>query len=161
MRVVAKKLGWVEVGDDAQWHVCWTDTSSGTDRLMRVRQPQVNPGSQLCQVHVPNLQFSRANLHCQPYAVPAPHTLPCNLDSPLLCALQKLNHFPGMLEIARKKSMARNLANMRTVYPEHYNFNPRTFLLPEMMEPFLAEVGKARKTPRTFIMKLDNGSQVC
>ncbi|GAB4815434.1 hypothetical protein N2152v2_002480 [Parachlorella kessleri] len=111
LRVVAKKLGWVEVGDEAQWHVCWTDTSSGTDRLMRVRQPQ------------------------------------------------KLNHFPGMLEIARKKSMARNLANMRTVYPEHYNFNPRTFLLPEMMEPFLAEVGKARKTPKTFIMKLDNGSQ--
>jgi hypothetical protein len=65
----------------------------------------------------------------------------------------------AVLEIARKKSMARNLANMRAVFPQHYNFNPRTFLLPEMTEPFLAEFGRGKGT-KTFIMKLDNGSQV-
>ena len=145
-----------------QWHVCWTDTSSGTDRLMRVRQPQVNLGylhhKSMCQACT--LPVLSCTCSASP-ALPFPGPLPRNVASPILCALQKLNHFPGMLEIARKKSMARNLANMRTVYPEHYNFNPRTFLLPEMMEPFMAEVGKARKTPKTFIMKLDNGSQVC
>lgn len=41
VRVVTRKLGWVEVGDDASWEVCWTDTSSGTDRLMRLHRPQV------------------------------------------------------------------------------------------------------------------------
>lgn len=41
VRVVTKKLGWVEVGDESAWQVCWTDTSSGTDRLMRMRRPQV------------------------------------------------------------------------------------------------------------------------
>lgn len=40
MRIVARKLGWVEVGGDAPWQVCWTDTSSGTERLMRLRRPQ-------------------------------------------------------------------------------------------------------------------------
>lgn len=40
VRIVARKLGWVEVGDDAPWQVCWTDTSSGTERLMRLRRSQ-------------------------------------------------------------------------------------------------------------------------
>lgn len=85
---------------------------------------------------------------------------------------QKLNHFPGMLEIARKKSLARSLSRMAAVFPTHYDFHPRTYLLPEAMEAFLAEfgggskggggkgAGKGGREGRTFIMKLDNGSQV-
>lgn len=41
LRVVSKKLGWVEVDDESLWEVCWTDTSSGMDRLVRLRRPQV------------------------------------------------------------------------------------------------------------------------
>lgn len=126
----------------------------------------------------------------------------------------------AVLEIARKKSLARNLGRMAAAFPRHYDFSPRTFLLPEQvgragwglarialgctgrpckqalastlcliplcqtlipaeyplssarlqLEPFLAELGgrggsrsggAGARGPRTFIMKLDNGSQVC
>lgn len=47
---------------------------------------------------------------------------------------QKINHFNGMLEICRKKSMARNLAKMQKIFPGHYEFFPRTFILPNDMQ---------------------------
>ena len=40
VRIVQQKLGWEEVADE-EAHVFWTDTSSGTDRLIRLRRPQV------------------------------------------------------------------------------------------------------------------------
>lgn len=51
-----------------------------------------------------------------------------------LYALQKINHFNGMLEICRKKSMARNLAKMAKLFPGHYDFVPKTFLLPNDLQ---------------------------
>eukprot|EP00887_Chlorella_sp_A99_P003580 scaffold7.g3580.t1 len=140
LRIVQFKLGWEEVADESA-HLFWTDTSSGTERLIRVRRPQ------------------------------------------------KLNHFPGMLEIARKKGLARSLGHMQRLFPQHYDFHPPTFLLPEQQEEFetaLVEGGGAghggggqapggggggglpgggagrrkrgqRHRP-TYILKLDNGS---
>lgn len=58
---------------------------------------------------------------------PRPGPCPCT-------ALQKINHFNGMLEICRKKSMARNLSKMAKIFPEHYDFFPKTFLLPNDMQ---------------------------
>ena len=43
---------------------------------------------------------------------------------------QKINHFNGMLEICRKKSMARNLQKLQKRFPDHYDFFPVTFILP-------------------------------
>ncbi|KAL4856100.1 Tubulin polyglutamylase ttll6 [Chlorella vulgaris] len=93
---------------------------------------------------------------------------------------QRLNHFPGMREIARKKGLARNLGNMSALFPAHYDFHPRTFLLPEQTDAFLAQLSsvkcsggkgsgggkKASTRPAsgsaparpTYILKLDNGS---
>jgi hypothetical protein len=44
----------------------------------------------------------------------------------LLWRSQKINHFNGMLEICRKKSMARNLSKMAKLFPEHYGAHPGT-----------------------------------
>ncbi|XP_027601237.1 tubulin polyglutamylase TTLL6 isoform X3 [Pipra filicauda] len=62
---------------------------------------------------------------------------------------QKINHFPGMIELCRKDLLARNLNRMLRLFPEEYNIFPRTWCLP-------AE--SMRKT-RTFICKPDNSCQ--
>lgn len=43
---------------------------------------------------------------------------------------QKVNHFPGMSTLSRKNNLAKNMQKMRTHFPEHYAYLPRTFLLP-------------------------------
>ena len=35
-----------------------------------------------------------------------------------------------MLELCRKRSMARNLMKIQKMFPEHYDFFPKTFILP-------------------------------
>jgi Tubulin-tyrosine ligase family. len=39
---------------------------------------------------------------------------------------QKINHFPGMYQIARKNCMALNLNKLRKIFPKDYNFYPST-----------------------------------
>nr|XP_025037220.1 tubulin polyglutamylase TTLL13P-like [Pelodiscus sinensis] len=43
---------------------------------------------------------------------------------------QKINHFPGMMEICRKDLLARNLNRMLKLFPKEYNIFPRTWCLP-------------------------------
>ena len=43
---------------------------------------------------------------------------------------QKINHFPGMNTLSRKNNLAKNLVKMQTVFPEYYNFFPKTFIFP-------------------------------
>ena len=43
---------------------------------------------------------------------------------------QKINHFPGMINIYRKNHLARNLNKLWKVFPEEFDFYPKTWLLP-------------------------------
>lgn len=43
---------------------------------------------------------------------------------------QRVNHFPGMLEICRKDLLARNLNRMLRIFPKDYGFFPKTWCLP-------------------------------
>jgi tubulin polyglutamylase TTLL6/13 len=43
---------------------------------------------------------------------------------------QKINHFPGMYAISRKNYLAYNLNKLKKIYPNEYNFFPRTWVVP-------------------------------
>lgn len=43
---------------------------------------------------------------------------------------QKINHFPGMTELCRKDLLARNLNRMLKLFPQDYNFFPKTWCFP-------------------------------
>ncbi|XP_066184223.1 tubulin polyglutamylase TTLL13-like [Sylvia atricapilla] len=70
---------------------------------------------------------------------------------------QKINHFPGMIELCRKDLLARNLNRMLRLFPKEYNIFPRTWCLPADYGDFHAYTS-TRKT-RTFICKPDNSCQ--
>ena len=79
---------------------------------------------------------------------------------------QKLNHFPGMSEIAHKCKLARNLNRLRGVLPDLYNFHPETFNLPVDYLAFenaaLGDMeqrrGKGGKSNKSYIIKPDDGA---
>jgi tubulin polyglutamylase TTLL6/13 len=70
---------------------------------------------------------------------------------------QKINHFPGMYELARKSNLARNLNRLRKLFPEEYAFYPQTWLLPSEWTDFANQFGK--KQNKTFIVKPEASCQ--
>ncbi|XP_053703538.1 tubulin polyglutamylase ttll6 isoform X1 [Synchiropus splendidus] len=70
---------------------------------------------------------------------------------------QKINHFPGMSEICRKDSLARNMNRMLKLFPKDYNIFPKTWCLPTDLNDFQAYT-RAKKN-KTYICKPDTGCQ--
>ncbi|XP_059928664.1 tubulin polyglutamylase ttll6 isoform X2 [Gadus macrocephalus] len=70
---------------------------------------------------------------------------------------QKVNHFPGMMEVCRKDMLARNLNRMAKRFPKDYSFFPHTWCLPADYSDFQAYARAKRH--KTFICKPDSGSQ--
>ena len=75
--------------------------------------------------------------------------------------LQKINHFAGMLELCRKKTLARSITAMAALFPGHYQFCPKTYVLPEDLQTLWKDFKSPKKgKPKTLILKPDSGSQV-
>ena len=72
---------------------------------------------------------------------------------------QRINHFPGMSNVARKGRLAQNLDRMRRHFPQEFGFYPRTWVLPAEWGSFKAEFDNNGKSKRTFILKPDGGCQ--
>ncbi|KAL2100579.1 hypothetical protein ACEWY4_002340 [Coilia grayii] len=72
-------------------------------------------------------------------------------------AYQKINHFPGMIEICRKDLLARNMNRMFKRFPKDYNIFPRTWVLPADYSDLQA-YSRCRRH-RTYICKPDSASQ--
>ncbi|XP_042336141.1 tubulin polyglutamylase TTLL11 isoform X2 [Sceloporus undulatus] len=74
-----------------------------------------------------------------------------------------VNKFPGMTEMVRKITLSRAMRTMQELFPEEYNFYPRSWILPEEFAIFLAEVHMIKDTNPswrpTFIVKPDGGCQ--
>ncbi|XP_012721635.2 LOW QUALITY PROTEIN: tubulin polyglutamylase TTLL11 [Fundulus heteroclitus] len=75
----------------------------------------------------------------------------------------QVNKFPGMVEMLRKINLSRAVRTMQELFPEEYDFYPRSWILPEEYQQFstqtrLAKESDAAVSP-TFIVKPDGGSQ--
>ncbi|XP_076867308.1 tubulin polyglutamylase TTLL11 isoform X2 [Brachyhypopomus gauderio] len=75
----------------------------------------------------------------------------------------QVNKFPGMIEMLRKINLSRAVRTMQGLFPEEYNFYPRSWILPEEIQHFCAQIRLLKeKEPTlkpTFIVKPDGGSQ--
>ncbi|XP_059175710.1 tubulin polyglutamylase TTLL7-like [Physella acuta] len=74
---------------------------------------------------------------------------------------QHINHFPGMVEVTRKDSLARNMMKMSKVMPDEFNFVPKTWILPTdytVLQNYAKEM-KLKKKSKTYIVKPANGAQ--
>merc|ERR1712151_1410387 len=87
--------------------------------------------------------------------------------------LQKVNHFPGMHELARKAGTARNLNKMLYAVGKDYDFFPKTYALPDDYAELKKDLDISRglccgyssdnnnsiNSSRTFIVKPSKGAQ--
>lgn len=75
----------------------------------------------------------------------------------------QVNKFPGMVEMLHKINLSRAMRTMQELFPEEYNFYPRSWILPEEYQIFAAQVRMGRDSDPslrpTFIVKPDSGSQ--
>ncbi|KPP74298.1 hypothetical protein Z043_106550 [Scleropages formosus] len=75
----------------------------------------------------------------------------------------QVNKFPGMIEMLRKINLSRAVRTMQELFPEEYNFYPRSWIMPEEFQLFNTQIRMAKDSDvtwnPTFIVKPDGGSQ--
>ncbi|XP_047228160.1 tubulin polyglutamylase TTLL11 isoform X2 [Girardinichthys multiradiatus] len=75
----------------------------------------------------------------------------------------QVNKFPGMVEMLRKINLSRAMRTMQELFPEEYDFYPRSWILPEEYQQFSAQIRMVKERDTTvsptFIVKPDGGSQ--
>ncbi|KAF7688784.1 tubulin polyglutamylase TTLL11 [Silurus meridionalis] len=75
----------------------------------------------------------------------------------------QVNKFPGMVEMLHKINLSRAVRTMQQLFPEEYNFYPRSWILPEEYQLFSTEIRLLKDSDSslkpTFIVKPNSGSQ--
>ena len=64
---------------------------------------------------------------------------------------QRVNHMPGIYNLAKKNMLGRHLMKLQSVFPEDYNFFPETFILPQDQKEFMSQLTAKRN--KTYIVK--------
>ena len=70
---------------------------------------------------------------------------------------QKINHFPGIILIARKNFMAYHLKTLSKKFPRYFDFYPQTFSYPIDKSKIIQLFQEHRK--KTMIVKPESGAQ--
>lgn len=80
------------------------------------------------------------------------------IDGPIIPTLlmklkhyQRTNHLPGVYVLARKNLLAKNLNMMQDALPAHFDFFPKTWILPADSKNFKEQFNNKRA--KTFIVK--------
>ncbi|KAI6660494.1 Tubulin polyglutamylase TTLL13-like [Oopsacas minuta] len=71
---------------------------------------------------------------------------------------QKINHFPGMIEICRKDMLARNITRMMRLFPKEYYITPKSWCLPSEWAQ-LHDYLRGKKGNKYLIFKPEAGCQ--
>lgn len=169
---VREQLGWLEAEETDGWDVFWSDQSISLARAVAMHPMQVRSFSLLTQTAV---SYSYLDKHKVQYVAIASNgawslawqlslssvsITPCVSALPVLCS-QKINHFAGMLELCRKKTLARSISAMAAQFLGHFQFCPKTYVLPEDLPALWKDFKCPKKgKPKTLILKPDSGSQV-
>lgn len=93
---------------------------------------------------------------CNVHWIDVPDFLP---TFKILLPYQKVNHFPGMSNLARKSKLARNFERMKKLFPDEYDFCPRTWILPFDLHDFQTHFNGDGVSAKTFIVKPDHSCQ--
>ena len=93
-----------------------------------------------------------------------PHTFLINLlpfFNSIFIPFNLLFYNLGLHELVRKGQLSKLLAQMQQLFPEEYEFYPKTWLLPEQYHEFCLDLAEMRGEDNnpTFIVKPDGGSQ--
>ncbi|XP_019938180.1 tubulin polyglutamylase TTLL11 isoform X1 [Paralichthys olivaceus] len=75
----------------------------------------------------------------------------------------QVNKFPGMIEMLRKINLSRAMRTVQELFPDEYDFYPRSWILPEEYQQFCTQIRMVKENDATvnptFIVKPDGGSQ--
>ncbi|XP_058473202.1 tubulin polyglutamylase TTLL11 isoform X1 [Solea solea] len=75
----------------------------------------------------------------------------------------QVNKFPGMIDMLRKINLSRAMRTTQELFPEEYDFYPRSWILPEEYQQFSTQIRMVKENDATvnptFIVKPDGGSQ--
>jgi hypothetical protein len=66
---------------------------------------------------------------------------------------QKINHFPGMMQIGRKDLLWKNVSKFRRMHGMDFEICPLTYVFPEDFKRFIADKEAADERTAIWIMK--------
>jgi len=62
---------------------------------------------------------------------------------------QRVNHFPAMMGITKKSQLAQLLKKMKDMYPQDFNFFPKSWNVPTQLQRLKTDMAEAKRKQKT------------
>eukprot|EP01006_Ploeotia_vitrea_P039187 TRINITY_DN66324_c2_g1_i3.p1 TRINITY_DN66324_c2_g1~~TRINITY_DN66324_c2_g1_i3.p1 ORF type:complete len:774 (+),score=401.85 TRINITY_DN66324_c2_g1_i3:653-2974(+) len=128
-------------------HLMWTDGATAADHHTIVNDHELKRRAPMMPVFIP----SSDNPSQRPESVRSRKKFESTMQSSLL----RINHFPGMSEFVNKAYLARKLNFFRELFPDEYDFFPRSWDLRNGLGQFEEDFEEGK----TYLMKPSHGLQ--